>query len=554
MSASLPSDLKATVSLNYSTLQIFFPALAAGEDLLTPEERRGLDPLRAPDTVLYNYGKPIERYAFDAAKGSVGRVARRLTTEGIWDDFSLAQCPATRRSAMWIEAAGEAVSTTSQRRDILVDVACQEPGPASLRVFLQRLKGRGMLQQVVETKRESDGTAKCVMLLCHYSPHRFSVDKLTSLFLISGPGGAEAPPPLSLVFSPHFGTFHATAVPASRTFTQLKRHCSRVALCLGRLYSAEVVSMTLGFRFGADEGLYLSWCDSVSLCLLGEKAGAGTFVIDAHGARAVGGPPPPRALRDTKFSLRDPKDAPTPCDICGDSAPRGALCRVQLRWLLMALSLMDPYVAGWEGEVPPSVALVCPDMTVEGFAQLKETIVARPMFRLVCGYCFGRAEASITRMTDSKMRAPAWLGVDAAASRRPQQGPRLLVGSGHRRPQSPRRPAAPPEPFVAASLSPTGDGGCVLAPLEALPLYTHSEGRWAPLRGQKGRLVVPRGGAAERLVAAETFSDVAHAEALQRALERLVASASKGRHEPAADEAPLLFAGGDAPTPCSSPM
>eukprot|EP00744_Colponema_vietnamica_P014741 GILI01020636.1.p1 GENE.GILI01020636.1~~GILI01020636.1.p1 ORF type:complete len:531 (+),score=-1.69 GILI01020636.1:32-1624(+) len=471
--SSIPNDLGATTSLGYNVLQTFFHALTKGEELLTASERSEFDVLRIPETIFYNFGKPIERYATDFKKGCVTRKEGRMTTEGIWDEFSLSQCPLTKRSALWISEPSEATGDLSQMKDIQVDIHCQEPGQHSLRVFLQHLKGKGLLQQVVECKRESDGGARSIIFLCHFSQHKLSVDKFTSDYQVAGPGGSESPPPPSQIFSPHYGTYRTTTVPSSsKLYAQLKSHSKRIALCISRFYGAKVVTMSLGFRFDANETLYFSWCDSVTMCSM-TPGGPRTYTSDTFGTRLVPTHTEVSVQKDTKFSLIDHRAALQPCSVCHEIFERGGMCRVHLRWLLMAVSLMDKYVKGWVGEVPPSVALVCPDLTLEGFRALQATVTREPRFELICGSCFDRSEWAIHYMTTNRINAPPWLGVDST-----QRNSTLTVFLSHTEARFTN------EKYSIWS-GRRGPNGAV----EGVPLYRHFEGRWETWSGTVEQLL-----------------------------------------------------------------
>jgi hypothetical protein len=116
----------------------------------------------------------------------------------------------------------------------------------------------------------------------------------------------------------------------------------------------------------------------------------------------------------------DDDDDMIPCCICRDECQRGALVKVHLQWVLFCLSLMDRAAAAqavWNGtnDVPPSVALACPNLSKAQFDRLVHLDTQRSWLRTyvgICVMCVSDCNKANERMCEQRMTAPSWIGVD----------------------------------------------------------------------------------------------------------------------------------------------
>lgn len=109
-----------------------------------------------------------------------------------------------------------------------------------------------------------------------------------------------------------------------------------------------------------------------------------------------------------------------PCCICRETCQRGALVKVHLQWVLFCLSLMDRAAAaqaGWNGsnDVPPSVALACPNLSKAQFDRLVLLDKERSWLRTyvgICVLCVSDCNKANEQMCEQRIQAPAWIGID----------------------------------------------------------------------------------------------------------------------------------------------
>ncbi|CUG59957.1 Hypothetical protein, putative [Bodo saltans] len=123
---------------------------------------------------------------------------------------------------------------------------------------------------------------------------------------------------------------------------------------------------------------------------------------------------------DSNSNKTSDEDDMIPCCICKDVCQRGALVKVHLQWVLFCLSLMDRAAAAqaaWNGvnDVPPSVALACPNLSRAQFDRLVQLDKQRTWLRTyvgICVMCVSDCNKANERMCEQRMTAPSWIGVD----------------------------------------------------------------------------------------------------------------------------------------------
>jgi hypothetical protein len=100
------------------------------------------------------------------------------------------------------------------------------------------------------------------------------------------------------------------------------------------------------------------------------------------------------------------------CCVCKVEGQAGRMPRVQKRYLLLSLSLLDRNVAGWNDDVPPSVAILHPCISYAEFLILRESDAWLDEFLLTCTDCVARCNTALDNITRQKLRAPGWLNID----------------------------------------------------------------------------------------------------------------------------------------------
>lgn len=409
--SNLELNLKRLAAVRESVPHFFFPALAAEPRTDEPEQYPE-EPVVIPTSVLYTYSKPIAWYEFSKAHQSVKRIERPKNTTLAMKEYFVTQqesAPVEDVYACFIQPCDPALARHSSLQHVLSDVVTQTyGGEAGLLHFLQQSKGKGLLQAFVENKPETDGSTYNAFYICSYSPATFSVEKARGRTSVDQKRGASSIA-LENRFSPHHDSYEVVPLLSWALQRRLRKVCANVVHRLQTRTNVVVSHMNLVCRATRTDELVVLWCDSLNVHYASEPniryritpAGTDSIVVKAGIERPLA-------------KVRADPIGASSCSLCQNELQTGLLCRVNIRWLLLALSFMDVGVTGWRETTPPSVALLLPEMTRDDFEMMKRTGDQLREFKLVCEECLDRCEVAVARLSEEKRPAPEWLHVDDA--------------------------------------------------------------------------------------------------------------------------------------------
>ena len=408
--SNLELNLKRLAAVRESIPHFFFPALAAEPRSDEPEEFPE-EPVVIPTSILYTYSKPIAWYEFSKAHQSVKRIEKPKNTTVAMKEYLVSLRETAPVEGVWacfVQPCDPVLRRHSSLQHVLSDVVTQaSAGEAGLLNFLQQSKGKGLLQSFVENKPETDGAKHNFYYICSYSPVAFSVEKARSRTSVDQKRGSSSID-LENRFSPHRDVYDVVPLLSWALQRRFKKVCANVVHRLQTRAGVVVSNMSLVCRATCSEELVVLWSDSLTLHYANEPGIR--YRLTPEGTDAI----------SVKTSIERPLSKikqlkPTdlfPCALCQCEFSMGLLCRVNIRWLLLALSYMDSGVTGWRETIPPSVALLLPELTRDDFEMLKRTPSRLNECKSVCEECLDRCEVAVSRLSEEKKAAPEWLHVD----------------------------------------------------------------------------------------------------------------------------------------------
>jgi hypothetical protein len=440
-----PAELALLIRQGECVSHLFFPMLHwrhRGEDGAAAARDPDDAPLRIPDTVVHTYSKPVAWYYFCETDRIIKkRPKHELSTMRIVEEFVKRSNPprsvpaAVAVRAWFVEASDSTGSSplriTSQRH-------CNRDG---LVTFLQIPKTKGILQNYVFNKTESDGSMRNSIVACTYTPSSFSLERLVSRHLITdkaiplsrrfqlcaegNSSGDKSDPPYS-----------SMPVMSPTVAKQFLRVCETVCRHLQRELGFRVMELALSCRIDDGDVVHILWCDRLKLLL--PNAPESLFTATPHSTTVKlfgssdNASPRRRRLNTTVAEAIDPDsslreifigDRSQPakehaalqhsCPLCRADVVHGTMPRVQKRYVLFCLSLLDRNVDGWQEDVPPSVALLHPTIGYEEFLIVREDDEWLDEFLHLCTACVASCNAALETLTAKKLAAPAWLRIDA---------------------------------------------------------------------------------------------------------------------------------------------
>ena len=342
---------------------------------------------------------------------------------------------------------------------------------------------------MVFNRTMSDGEHRVVTVVCRFN--RFlplHAERVVNALTVSGtvaivatsasPGSQDATSTqrrhrtggasLSDRYCPNGATALRQAIKAPSVLARFQHACEEMTRHIHQHHEVIVTEMLVNFRVdGHDDRLKLLWCDHL---VVSPAAGSSIEARITHTGATVaaapmatvascGGVPSSwltwgandaamtesaaRYPSSATWSHADRRSVENPqktsqaqpavqqCPVCRDAAGSLAeLPRVQRRYLLLSLSLLDHSMRGWtEAGVPPSVCLMDPGMSAaelflrcgnsgganSGAESLAPEVASRHWldeFVAVCRACVERCNRAVDVLTRDRVPAPAWLQLD----------------------------------------------------------------------------------------------------------------------------------------------
>ena len=432
--------LRRLVQTDEIATHVFFPMLAyAAATQCRQHEADSSLALRIPDTVLYSYSKPIVWYYYDESDCTIRKRPKRdLQSRTIVEAFSSASPASVAGVHAWFVAPPPSTPTSAHPNCEFCVTPQVVSGRDGLLQFLQVPKEKGVLQRYFDARAEGDGETYSTAILCTYTPLSFSVEKLRNRCRTDDPT-SNIPLADRCTLSTEGSRCVHEPVMSIAVAARFLSLCQEIGRLLQSALGYHVSQLSLWCRVDPSDRVFILWCSEIKLTCASRWPDT-IFTSNCNGTRQrVGGAsqvthvsslflqssasngttaiiPKKQNVSMAISSVEEQLSVSQPnlrmCPLCQERFSVELMPRVQKRWVLFALSLLDRNVEGWADCVPPSVSLIHPDITREEFFANRKKASWLTELVLVCEHCVDRCTEACSQLTDQEVPAPHWLCVD----------------------------------------------------------------------------------------------------------------------------------------------